>query len=318
VAHSDVEPDHRLSSAAPLLDRCDFPSGTIACAVSGGADSLALLALACATGAPVTAIHVDHGLRSGSDREVSLVASAAERLGAAFRAERVDLDPGPNLEARARAARYAVLPSNVCTGHTADDLAETVLLNLLRGAGVPGISAMRHGPRHPILRLRRFETRELCDQLGLTPFEDPMNDDPRFGRVRVRHEVLPLLNDVAGRDVVPLLARQSELGADVVDVLDVLARDLDPTDAKAIAAAPAAVARWALRAWLRRATGSEHPFDAASIERAMRVARGEVRAAEIGGWRLARTASRLRIEPVAARAPEAPSRRDRAPTGRDR
>src|SRR5690606_19512117 len=87
-----------------LLGRCSFAvAGTpVVCAVSGGADSLALLVLATAAGCDVTAVHVDHGLRPGSDREADVVASAAERFGARFRAEKVDVAPGPNLEARAR------------------------------------------------------------------------------------------------------------------------------------------------------------------------------------------------------------------------
>jgi tRNA(Ile)-lysidine synthase len=306
VARSDVEPGDRLSAADPvaaLLPRCHFPPpGTaVDCAVSGGADSCALLVLAVAAGCCVTAIHVDHGLRAGSDREAAIVERTAARLGAAFRAERVELADGPNLEARARAARYAVLPPNVCTGHTADDRAETLLLNLLRGGGAPGASSLRPGVRHPILELRRAETRALCDRLGLETIEDPMNDDPRFARVRVRHEVLPLLADVAGRDVVPLLNRQSDLSADLVDAVDAVAALVDPTDAHSVRNAHPAVARWALRNWIRRETGSEHPVDAASLERALAVARAEVRATEIAGWRLARTAGRLRLEPPSRR-----------------
>ena len=121
---------------ASLLTRCTFPAaGTrVACAVSGGADSTALLALAVAAGLDVTAVHVDHGLRPGSAHEADVVRANAERLGAAFRAERVQVADGPNLEARAREARYAILPPGALTGHTADDPAETVLLTLLRGA----------------------------------------------------------------------------------------------------------------------------------------------------------------------------------------
>ena len=90
-----------------LLVRCTFPpSGTtLVCGVSGGPDSLALLVLATAAGCAVTAVHVDHGLRPGSAGEAEVVAAAAARFGAAFRAVRVDVADGPNLEARAREAR---------------------------------------------------------------------------------------------------------------------------------------------------------------------------------------------------------------------
>ena len=94
---------------ADLLARTTFPPAgtTVTCAVSGGPDSLALLALATEARCVPTAVHVDHGLRAGSAAEAELVAAAAERLGAAFRAETVHVDPGPNLEARARSARSA-------------------------------------------------------------------------------------------------------------------------------------------------------------------------------------------------------------------
>src|SRR4051794_39498105 len=95
-----------------LLGRCAFPPGgtAVTCAVSGGPDSLALLVLAVEAGLAVTAVHVDHGLREGSADEAEVVRAAAERFGTAFRAESATVAPGPNLEARARAARWSVLP----------------------------------------------------------------------------------------------------------------------------------------------------------------------------------------------------------------
>src|SRR5258708_31967360 len=123
------------AAVEPLLARCRFPfPGTAAtCAVSGGADSLALLVLACAAGCAVTAVHVDHGLRPGSAREAEYVGEVAARFGAGFESTAVLVPSGPNVEARARAARYRALPVVVLTAHTADHPAETALLNLLRG-----------------------------------------------------------------------------------------------------------------------------------------------------------------------------------------
>jgi tRNA(Ile)-lysidine synthase len=272
----------------------------VSLAVSGGPDSLALLILACAAGLEAVAIHVDHGLRAGSADEAEVVAEAAGRLGAGFKGLRVEVGPGPNLEARARAARYAALPPDVLTGHTADDQAETVLLNLTRGAGIDGLAAMaRPGAvRRPLLALRRAETGALCTARGLRVVVDPSNDDLRLRRNAVRHQLMPLLAAVSGRDPVPVLVRQSRLIADDADYLDALAAGIDPTDTAALAAAPLPLARRALRRWLRGSAGPErHPPSAAEVARVLAVVRGEAIACELSlGRRVARTNGRLRIE----------------------
>jgi tRNA(Ile)-lysidine synthase len=282
-----------------LAARCTFPpAGTaLVCGVSGGADSLALLVLAVASGCRVTAVHVDHGLRPGSVREADVVAGAAHRFGARFRSERVDLADGPNLEARARRARREVLGPHAATGHTADDQAETVLANLLRGAGVNGLAAMRAGVTHPLLALRRTETVTVTEHLGLHPVADPSNDDPRHLRNRIRHELLPLCSDLARRDVVPVLARQADALAGDADLLDALASLVDPEDAASLAAAPEAVARRSVRTWLLGQGEYPPPLDA--VERVLEVARLERRATEIpGGRRVARSRGRLSVGPV--------------------
>ncbi|MBI4934715.1 MAG: tRNA lysidine(34) synthetase TilS [Actinobacteria bacterium] len=286
-------------AATSLLARCTFPpSGTeVTCAVSGGADSSALLVLAVAAGCVVTAVHVDHGLRPGSGVEAAVVRQLAERVGAAFRATVVHVGDGPNLEARAREARYAVLPADVLTGHTADDQAETVLVNLLRGAGSSGLAAMRPGPRRPLLALRRVDTEALCAALEIPVVHDPSNVDPRHQRNRVRHELLPLLADIGRRDPVPVLTRQADLLRDEADLLDALAAAIDPTDAKALAAAPPPLARRAVRRWLT----TDHPPDAATVERVLDVARGRAVATEVGeGRRVHRHRQQLQLHPWAS------------------
>ncbi len=284
---------------ADLLGRCSFPAqGTpLTCAVSGGADSLALLVLAAAAGCAPTAVHVDHGLRPGSAAEAAVVGEVADRLGVPWRSVRVDVVDGSNLEARARAARHAALGPDACTGHTADDRAETMLLNLLRGAGSDGLAALGPSPRRPILGLRRAETAALCAALGIEPVVDPSNDDPRFRRNRVRHEVLPLLCDVAGRDVVPLLVRTGDHAGAVAGLLGALADDVDVTSAAALRAAPEPVAAAAVRRWLRQAHPDGQPPDAATVARVLRVAAGEMRGTDVGGGRrVGRSAGVLRLE----------------------
>lgn len=273
--------------------------------MSGGPDSLALLVLAVAAGCEVTAVHVDHGLRPGGAGEADLVAQAATRLGARFEARRVEVAPGPNLEARARSARWSVLPADAATGHTADDQAETVLLNLLRGAGLAGVAGMQPGTRHPLLAIRRADTVRVCATEGLTPVLDPTNVDPTYRRNRIRHEVLPLLDEVAGRDVVPLLARAAAQSRAAIDHLEAEAAAAipDPADVASLRAAPPALASVALRRWLRSCSPEGHPPDAAALERVLVVVAGEVRATEIGGgWRVARRSGRLLLEPPAGQA----------------
>lgn len=280
------------STATGLLARCAFPlEDPLHCAVSGGADSLALLLLACRTERAIAAWHVDHGLRSDSAHDYPFVRDIAIQLGVDVTLRTVRVEPGPNLEARAREARFAALPTNVLTGHTADDQAETVLINLLRGSGTAGLAGMsREG--HPLIGLRRHETRLLCKELGLTPLDDPMNQDDRFQRVRIRNEVMPLLADVSKRDVVDVLVRQSQLLRDDDQLLDELAAMIDVQDAKALAKAPVALARRAIRQWL----ADPLPPNAAAIERVLNVARGEAIACDIGdGRQVRRSQQRLGI-----------------------
>ena len=270
-----------------------FPSnGPIHCAVSGGADSSALLILASMTGEELIAHHVDHGLRPNSSIESDNVARLANQVGAKFRSVTLSLEEGPNLEARARSARFAALPDDVLTGHTADDQAETIILHLLRGGGPDALAGMGD-EHHPIIKLRRADTESVCQIFEWKPVEDPTNDDPRFRRNRVRHEVLPLLNEVAERDVVPLLIRAGEIADKDADLLDRLAQEIDVTDAAALATAPIALARRSVREWLR----GEHPPDLASVERVLQVARGEALGTEItGGRSVRRTNGKLRLE----------------------
>ncbi len=290
-----AQPAARDPLVSRLLSRCHFPEppGPVTLAVSGGADSLALLILTRAAGLDAVAVHVDHGLRPGGAAEAEVVAAAARRYGAGFQARVAAVAPGPNLEARARRARYDALPPGALTGHTADDQAETVLLNLLRGAGLDGLAGMRDGSLRPLLRLRRHETRALCDHVGLVPVADPSNEDPRYRRNRVRHEVLPLLVDVAGRDVVDIVARQAALLSADAHLLEALSAAIDPTDAKALAAAPLPLARRAVRRWLRHGH-EQHPPSAADVERVLAVASGDAVACEVApGRRVSRSGGRL-------------------------
>ena len=195
-----------LSLLDDLLARCTFPEDDdtpVDCAFSGGPDSTTLIVLARRHGCIVTAHGVDHGLRPASGSEADRARSIAEELGVDFELHRLDVEPGPNLEARARAARRNVLPPETLTGHTADDQAETLVIRLFRGSGSSGLAAMTPGRTRPILALRRAETEAVCAELGLSPVRDSSNDVHDVWRNRIRHELLPLATDIAARDLTP-------------------------------------------------------------------------------------------------------------------
>lgn len=234
-------------------------------ALSGGADSLALTAAAAVEFAAVTALVVDHGLQEGSDAAARDAAAAARGLGASAEVLVVVVDSdGSGPEAAARTARYTALDTArrgrpVLLAHTLDDQAETVLLGLGRGSGahsLRGMAAWDAPWGRPLLGVRAVDTRDACRDLGLEVWSDPHNTDPSFTRVRLRHEVLPLLEDVLGGGVAEGLARTASLLGVDDDELDRLARavPVGPDGALEVSRLeplPAAVLTRVLRHWLR-------------------------------------------------------------------
>jgi len=234
-------------------------------ALSGGADSLALTAVA-AVAKPTTALIVDHRLQPDSGRVASNARDQALAVGC-IDAQVLCVDVGATggPEAAARTARYRALDdarggAPVLLAHTLDDQAETVLLGLGRGSGSRSIAGMRpcDPPWYrPLLGVRRAVTHAGCEELGLTPWQDPHNSDRRFTRTRLRTEVLPLLEDVLGGGVAEALARTATALREDTDTLDELAgqslADVGAEgglDTDRLAALPEAVRRRVIRGWL--------------------------------------------------------------------
>jgi tRNA(Ile)-lysidine synthase len=244
-------------------------NGVVIVACSGGADSLALAAAAAfeAPRAGVNAglVTVDHGLQPGSDAQARAVAQLGYDLGfdpVELIRVRVGRAGGP--EAAARTARYgaldsvaAALDADVLLGHTLDDQAETVLLGLGRGSGPRSIAGMRPIDgryRRPLLGVRRATTHAACVALGLTPWQDPHNVDPSYQRVRLRQEVLPLLEDVLQGGVAEALARTAALVQEDLDALDERAaahKHGGELPIAELARLPRAIRTRVLRAWVR-------------------------------------------------------------------
>lgn len=272
--------DQRITAFEENLSRSArrlFPSGArLVLAVSGGADSVALLSgsavIAPRLGLTLEVATVDHGLRSEATQEVEAVAALATTLGLPHHALRVDVAPGAGVEAAARDARYAALErlrgertfDAVCTAHTANDQAETLLMRLMRGTatGARGIHETRADRVvRPMLFATRSEVLAYLEARGLAFATDSMNADPSFLRVRVRTELMPALEKVAGAHVVRSLARHASLAGDDEALLARLATDSlgrltlsdGSLDARGVMGLALPLQRRVLAAWLHAA-----------------------------------------------------------------
>ena len=181
-------------------------------AVSGGGDSIALLhvlsRLRETLGIELFAHGVDHGLRAEASAELDLAERLANALGVEFSRSVLELKDGGNLQARAREARYAALDAVrervgarwVATAHHSDDRAETVLMRILRGTSPRGLAVLPAAAAarlRPLIRSPRSAITQHLSRHGLTYSNDPSNRNPRFLRTRIRHELIPLLEELA-------------------------------------------------------------------------------------------------------------------------
>lgn len=299
------------------MDRYADTAARVTIACSGGADSLALAigAVRVIDRRRLGAVTVDHQLQDGSGVRAVRTAGQLHEIG--YDTVRIDTvtvgtEGGP--EGAARAARYrTLLPPDgeiVMLAHTADDQAETVLLGLGRGSGprsIAGMTPWRRPWGRPLLELRRADTERACREYGLWFWDDPQNFDPTFTRVRLRREVLPLLDEVLGGGVPQALARTAQLLAEDLEALDYLAARVlaqvwqsgGGVDLDALADHPVALRRRALRAWAD-AVGAK-ALTADHLRRLDSLAMGPRRAGAVrlpGALDAVRTGATLRAVPA--------------------
>jgi tRNA(Ile)-lysidine synthase len=294
------------------------PGETIVAAVSGGPDSTALLVLLSRLSPKLslqlTVAHFDHRLRTRKEAAADLdfVRSLASTLGlplvhAAAGVRAYASENHVSTEDAARRLRYAFLgeqaaalgASAVAVGHTLDDQAETVLLHLIRGAGLDGLAGMRPrsqwpfgtGPElaRPMLGLRRADTERYCRELSLEPRGDPTNDSLAPTRNRIRHAVLPQLRELNPR-IVEAIGRLSQSAAEDAAYLDDMARHYFSVDMAYTKGAvreyrsnlvnldPALGNRW-IRLAVERLAGTDAGLEATHIDAVREIAakgRGQV------------------------------------------
>lgn len=288
--------------------------GRVGVAVSGGADSIALLYLLSDAGFSLVVLHVNHQFRGAeSNADEEFVSQKAADLKIPFLVHRPEHGPG-NLEQEARRVRYRWFRdlirrnevSQVATAHTADDQAETVLFRFLRGSGTAGLSGVRptvNGIVRPLLETRRASLRLYLQERGISWREDSSNSDPRFRRNRIRHELLPHLERNWNPGLVGTLTQtaawaqgEEEFWRDYLRTVSadwLRFEDGKVTaDISGLSALPTAVARRVIRRAIEHAQGDLRDVPFAQVDRVLSLSGGSF---ETKRWRALRSGQRLLI-----------------------
>lgn len=274
-----------------------LPQNPLVVALGGGADS-ALAAWVATHRRAARCVFVRHGLDGSAELEAS-AASLGAHLGLGFTVVDAPVDAGPNLEERARKARWDAIArvvdadEVVVTGHTQDDQAETVMMNMMRGSGSAGVAGMlrsRPGVVRPLLGFSRAAVRSLAEELGLPFADDPANDDDRHLRNRIRRSLLPDLEQTYAPGVRVALARLGALAAADDLLIEQLADDIPMVDGAksvsipvaALVTAPQPIATRSVRRALRRLL-APYAGSQADVEAVLDVAAGRADSVMISG-----------------------------------
>ena len=307
------------AAVAPWLDKCEAHS-VVLVGCSGGADSLAL-AIALHVESKdreikVIPVVVDHGLQENSAEVAHRAISELKRIGfTEIFSQRAHVTMVDGLEASARRARYQVFQIAIenfgaqyfFLGHTQDDQAESVLLGIARGSGTKSLSGMPFVNLpyiRPMISLSREVTLAACAESGVTPWEDPHNLDQRFARVRVRENILPLMEREIGPGISEALARSAKILRQDAEALDQWAAEIfseiDPRvlDIHALEALPGAVRARVLRLAIYAAgapSGSITADHLAPIEALVTDWKGQGATSLPGGVKVSRISGRLSL-----------------------
>jgi len=307
------------NAVKPYLARLEAGDKVLV-AVSGGADSLALASAIVKESkefaiTPI-AITVDHQLQSGSGAQAEKVEKQLKEMGyGKVICKKVVVTTESGLEAGARDARYKALSAcaseekatKVFLGHTRDDQAETVLLGLARGSGTRSLSGMaiENGIYlRPLLHITRNETVAACKEIGVEPWNDPHNGNTEFSRVRVRTDILPIMEEKLGPGIAAALSRSASILRDDADALDEIAQreisrfDLTNLGCEELAALPRAIRSRVMRAAIYAAgapSGSITADHLAAVEALVTSWHGQGQVSLPGGVKVERISGRLSL-----------------------
>jgi len=290
--------------------------------VSGGADSVALaigtIAEARAAEIEVVAIIIDHQLQSGSAQVAEECKATLLKLGlTSVEIIAVSVEIIDGMESSARRARYAAFESAISKyqpdyfllAHTKNDQAESVLLGLARGSGtrsLSGIAEVNGRYIRPLLGIDRATTEAACAENQITPWVDPHNSDPSYARVKVRTEILPLLENRLGPGIIDALARSAGILREDADALDQIAvefflgKNPSSLDVSSLEELPKAVRMRVLRAAIYHAGAPEGSLGAdhiAPVEALVTNWHGQGEISLPGGVKVERISGRLSLSP---------------------
>lgn len=278
--------------------------------------AVALLAESHSRKIRVVPVVVDHGLQSGSDEIAQRASDELKRLGfTEIFCARAHVTVSDGLEASARRARYQIFHTALenygakffFLGHTLNDQAESVLLGIARGSGTKSLSGMPQVNLpfiRPMISLSRATTESACKEAGVIPWEDPHNSDHRFARVRVRENILPILESEIGPGITEALARSAKILREDADALDLWAAqifaEMDPLDLEieALAKLPLAIRARTLRLAIYAAgapSGSISADHLAPIEALVTDWKGQGASSLPGGVKVSRISGRLSL-----------------------
>lgn len=268
-----------------IASKVKFPEGELHLAVSGGADSAAMVALASYLKRYATLHHVNHGLREASKAEEDIVRNLGSKFGFKVHVYNVNMEGTSEEEAREKRMEHL---KGKLTAHSKNDRVETMLYNMMRGAGSRGMSSMNG---KPLIDVTTEELDQVCAFYNLQLCVDETNFTNQYTRNRVRYELIPLMEDISSRNVVEVLNRNANTLAKESEFLDKLASKVNISDCKAAQKEDDVILTRAVKLWLE--ANVSHNISQQNIESVVQVIRGVTVGTQVCGRDIRRSSNVL-------------------------